>query len=319
MTTVLNEIVQDLAYLCHLYSYFTGIRICNDSKVFQCLRKFLVIFYSSYFSYSIISGEVKRIRYHIFDNMPILKMLDLHTWCFLNAISIYLIPKYLNQFLSQYKAFQELSSLDLCYFRNEMSTAKKRIHWTLISCHSIVCIVNTKNLIRLIGRHNTNWNKFRAFVTYIPTFETYVVLSVIEGIMMYFGCYYRYLYKTIIKSLRNLDNKSDKEIMPMIYNIRIIYQQMTEHIVISSLFISPLVFILMAYIAPDLIIHVSTKDSEFSKDTMKSLIIIMLNVYLILALLKISWISAHYAAPYEAIYRLSFDCPPQRLKLVSIL
>lgn len=236
----------------------------------------------------------------------------------MNALSIYLIPKHLNRFLAQYKALDKLSNLDLRLFRQKMAIAKSWIRWIIILCHSIVFIDYITGMIKLIDRQVTIWNKFRAFVTYIPTFKTYIILSIIECIMMYLGCYYRYLYLTISKLLENLDKKSEKEIMTIIQNIHIIYQRMTEQVVVCQSLISPLIYILLAYLAPDLIIYVPTIVAKLSEDAMVILLIIIMNVYLILGLLSISWISTHYAEPYDAVYQLSFDCSLQRLKLVSI-
>lgn len=314
MSTILDDIVRDLAYLCHIYSPLCGIRICNDSRYYRRLRCFMIILNLFYCCYSLISREAQKIRYTKYLETDILMRLNLNSWSFCNAISIYLIPKYLNRFLARYEELDDLHFFNITYFRRKMFTSKYCIRWTLLLCHLIEIVSHTRNLIKLINSQDTYWKQLRAIFTYLQTYQAYVILLIIAFILMYFSCHHRYLYATIRKTLHNIDKKSEREKMLTICSIRFIYQRMAEYILVTQVHLSPLILILMIYIAPDLIIYIP-KISPYTTNFVCAMILVIILTY---SLIMISWISTYHAAPYDAVYRLSFDCPEQRLQVVSI-
>lgn len=308
--------MKDLIYLFHIYSPLCGIRICNDGSYYQFLRRFLVIFFAFYCCYSMITGEVLQIRYQKSLNINLLERLSSHSWSFLNALSIFFIPKYLYKFFNKFKDLNKLCNLDMCYFRNKMAKSHFRIRWTLTLCYSFAAIYNVMNMIKSIHCQDTIWKKIRAIVTFLPTFEAFIILYIIESIVMYFGCYYQNLYYTIQKTSNDLDNKSEKEKIKIICSIRIIYQQLTECIMIAQILISPLMLLLIIYLAPDMIIIAPSLFISFNFS--RIFLIFIVHFAFIFSMLTISWISTYYTFPYNSVYQLSFDCKPQQLKMVRI-
>lgn len=297
MTAIGSEIRSDLLELFSFAYLPSGIRITQDTKCHFYFRS-LMMFISAPLG---LIGFMQHRDDFIF-------LLARYIWHPFTPLLLYCLQHRLPLFLNQVINTKFCIQLNYNYFRSKIITSKRIIFWIILI-----------DLLYPLYRHIKYLFQTIESAQFILIFDVLSIMYSIYGLFviliaeytsLYFGFYFRYLFNAIKIDIAALNDKPEDVIMDQLQGVQNTYQQMTEFIADVEYVISPIILIMTITFTPSIIISIPRAEIN---DPLFCIGICIL-VFIFLA---ISWISVYYAAPYDAVYQLSFNCSSQRLEKVT--
>lgn len=312
-SSVIDQIKKDLLYVFKGFYLLTGVRIHNDTYYHQYLRYLLISYFIAYIIYSLATGVIFNVLESNHLKPDFILILSTYIWFVCIPLEIHYVQTRVSQFLAYTDCFETFSRLKSAYFQSRRAISVRVIRWGVALYIFNAQIQNLINLWRQIQNPEVDRSRtLNLIIFYLNFMHFLIVSSIIHGVSLYFGCYFRILYNAIRLNAEELQNASEIITINGLMDIYIIYNQLTECIAAVEKILSPIIICIIVCHAPSLIIFLPRLAATLMNFICEASGFVFI-------ILSISWITVHYSSPYEAIYQLSFDCSLQQLTLVSTI